>query len=282
MLEGFDVADWLKLDGGTDAPRVEAALHMLVSNDAETREQALSTLAATIHREGEPTQLSARVVPVLVGLLGTAEVPDKHGILGLLTELALGQAAGALAAAPLGELADVQAEEQSPGDPTPARRRGWTLAAVRDGTAAYLACLSHTDLRVRAAAAQLVGLVGHPPVTACDALVAHIVGERDAHAMASALIALGLRAAPAEVDTRPVAVLLEHGHDAAASMLVRLSGIIGLAYACPSVLSKTDRAMLDEAEFWPRIAADKWPWHGGDVGQLAVAAASYLYEAPAG
>ena len=91
MLEGLDAVDWQALTHAygpaTDVPDT---IRALLSDDEDVREEAMDNLFQTIWHQGTVYQASAYAVPFLLELLRHEEVPDRAGILYLLSSLAEG------------------------------------------------------------------------------------------------------------------------------------------------------------------------------------------------
>src|SRR5262245_17897805 len=94
MLEALDTIDWAKLTHAHgEASNVPGLLRSLLSEYADLRMDALSTLHEQIWHQGDVYPASAAAVPFLYELLTHPDVQDKWGIVSLLGSIATGEGA---------------------------------------------------------------------------------------------------------------------------------------------------------------------------------------------
>src|SRR5262245_45871759 len=94
MLEGIDTIDWAALTHAQgEAKNVPGLLRMLLSDDADVRMDAVTTLHEHIWHQGDVYPASAAAVPFLYELLTHPDVQDKGGIISLLGCIATGHGA---------------------------------------------------------------------------------------------------------------------------------------------------------------------------------------------
>ncbi|MGW4027936.1 hypothetical protein ACWEFL_01235 [Streptomyces sp. NPDC004838] len=88
MFEGIDEVDWAALEHAYGpAEDVPGLLHGLASADPEMRELALDGLYATVHHQGDVYDATLACIPFLLELAGDPSVPDRGGIVELLTSI---------------------------------------------------------------------------------------------------------------------------------------------------------------------------------------------------
>ena len=94
MLEALETIDWAKLTHAhSEASNVPRLLRSLLSEDADLRINALSTLHEQIWHQGDVNPASATAVPFLYELLTHSDVQDKWAIVSLLGSIATGEGA---------------------------------------------------------------------------------------------------------------------------------------------------------------------------------------------
>ena len=161
MLERLDRIDWANLGHAYgEASDVPGQIRALLSPDAKAREGALWSLYGNIFHQGTRYEATAHAVPFLFEMAESPATPDRHRLLGLLVDLALGYAEEYL---PFGmdpdEVfspdADAEADKTEEDDEFGGDWVEWARAAyeaVEAGTGLFVKWTRDPDAQVRAAA----------------------------------------------------------------------------------------------------------------------------------
>ena len=91
MLEGIDNIDWSNLKHAYgDASDVPENILNLVNPDNEKREKAYFKIYGNIFHQGSRYEATPYAIPFIYELIKTEPVPDKHKLIYLLVNLAVG------------------------------------------------------------------------------------------------------------------------------------------------------------------------------------------------
>ena len=193
MLEGLDKIDWRSLrhayGPAADTP---GAIRALASSSASKRETAMDHLSFSIIHQGSVYEPAAKAVPFLAELLRSPEVQDKHAIVDLLFQMAVGHGWNQNHQS-LKFVRETLGEEKMAKE---AQRESKWVAELRQNidahVADYLPLLDHADPRVRMETARLLTTVRTEPAAAQanDAMRTALAHEADASVRANLAIAL--------------------------------------------------------------------------------------------
>ncbi|MFF3615641.1 HEAT repeat domain-containing protein [Streptomyces sp. NPDC002580] len=163
MFRGIDEVDWASMEHAYgSAADVPELLRGLASPYPQERETALDGMYGAVHHQGDVYDSTLAAVPFLLALAGDAELPDRGGIVELLTSIG-GSGAGDDFGEP-GE--DDGADVVAARDAEDHRDDNHAMArtAIRAGAAVFLGLMTDGDAEVRRAApAALVRFHGEPP-----------------------------------------------------------------------------------------------------------------------
>jgi hypothetical protein len=266
MLEGLDDIAWDRLTHAygpaTDVPQL---LRDLAAEDAAVRQNALSALYGNIWHQNTVFAATAHAVPFLVELAASGRVPDRDGVLRLLSAIANGTS-----------YHDVHQhvsflKEKAGTEKWQAAIREenvWVAAArgaVAAGCSAYGRLLEDPAAEVRAAAAYvLANFVAEMPAARTD-LERALAAEREPLAQASLLRALGCaRDAGTENVQRFRGMLTPDRHP-----FTRLSAAMSLAVTLGEEMPAEAVELLKRAIVAPAPSAEELqrrsPWAEGNV-----------------
>jgi len=193
MLEGLDKIPWRKLrhayGPASDTPR---AIRALASSSAKKRAKAIDNLSFSIVHQGSVYEAAAKAVPFFAELLRSPVVQDKHAILDLLFDMAVGHGwhqnhqSLDIVRQTFGEEKIEREKERESKFVTELR------AGIDAHVADYLPLLDHADPRVRMQTARLLTAVrGEPAASAArQAMRAALAKEADASVRANLVLAL--------------------------------------------------------------------------------------------
>jgi hypothetical protein len=206
MLEKLNTIAWSKLTHAygraTDVP---AQIRKLASRDKDERENALRELYSNIFHQGTRYQATPYAVPFLYELIASPNVPDRHEIVYLLVNLALGYEEWylpeGLEVAAFRRTLEESDAQLSPADRAECDKYGFgplsmldCYNAVRDGTPALVALLTDDDERLRRAAAYALAWFPEQAPQSFPAIRQLLAGESDELNLANAMLVLGLLA----------------------------------------------------------------------------------------
>ena len=186
--------DWERLDNAfrDTSPDVPRLIRSLTSDDRETREDAEFELHDTINHQGSIGEITANAVPFLIELLSSDVVHGKYHSLDLLYEI--------------GRTAPMQEEDEEDGLRWRCEQMGWdynvvvtrwravrqnVLAALRDGSDAYLALLNDPEPNIRALVGVALPLLVQDSSRAFPAILSRLKVEVDRGVQASLAWSLG-------------------------------------------------------------------------------------------
>ncbi|MFF8535752.1 HEAT repeat domain-containing protein [Streptomyces sp. NPDC015532] len=169
MFRGIDEVDWASMEHAYgSAADVPELLRRLASPLPQDRETALDGMYGAVHHQGDVYDSTLASVPFLFALAGQTGLPDRGGIVELLTSIGgsddgepLGDAFGDGEDGDRdGDRAEGGQNAEDPGDDNHAMAR----AAVRAGAAVFLGLVTDADPEVRRAApSALVRFHDEPP-----------------------------------------------------------------------------------------------------------------------
>ncbi|MGI5441617.1 HEAT repeat domain-containing protein [Streptomyces shenzhenensis] len=166
MFTGIDEIDWAALRHAYgSAADVPGWLRGLASPDPAERERALDGMYGAVHHQGDVYDSTLASIPFLFALVAHEEVPDRGGLVELLTSIGgvNGGDAGADAS-----------------------------AVVRSGAEAFVALAGDPDAGVRAAAAGALVRFSGEPARVLGLLRQRMAVERDDGVLLALIEALGL------------------------------------------------------------------------------------------
>lgn len=263
MLEGIRQVPWRTLrhayGRASDTPR---HIRALTSRFALRRRRAIDKLSWSIVHQGSVWQAAGYAVPFLVKLAGSPQVQDRHAILELLSDIAVG-GSWHDNHRHLAIVQKVWSEAQL--DALQAEQRGWLekiAAELAASVPVMRSLLSDADVRVRMHAARLLSVIRHDPEPTVGRIKACYTAERDRLARANLLLALVSLSASDEAT-----FLRQTFDDRQPDPLIRLIAAAGLVRAHPDApppdalrllldsLTRDDRCLEDDYNRLP-VAGD--------------------------
>lgn len=268
LLAGLDDIDWAHLRHAYGlADDVPGQIRALLSPLRSLRQNALWKLYGNIFHQGTRYEASAFAVPFLLRLAAAPETPERHEIIGLLVDLALGYPEQFSF---VGVDRDALLADDAAPDAQTARA---AYAAVEAGADVFVHGLDDADVNVRMQSAYAAAWFPAVAEAAGPRVRAAVDRETDPLALANAILSLGYlaRAGTGEgVEPIPETLL-----DSSRPPVIRCAAAISLAQAGngdPSgVVLDTLVGALDDAEVLEEVG-QALPWHGGDlVGYAGIA-----------
>jgi HEAT repeat protein len=224
------------------ASNVPDLLRALVSNEADTRNEALEELYGNIWHQGTVYEASAPAVPFLIGLLNTAHI-DRGGVLDLLGCLA----GGASYLDVHGPMNRQRHERDNPEHLAALERElKWvreTRSAVLAGLPVYVQLLQDDEAQVRHHVVALLERLTEEATTVGTVLISRIMSEPEPNVRArlvQALVALWQYAPLLQTQRHELQTLLDQRLDVHEHPLVRFEAALG-------VLSTADDALAQAA-----------------------------------
>jgi HEAT repeat protein len=238
MLEKLDSIAWSQLTHAygpaTDVP---AQIRNLTSADKGERENALWELCGNIFHQGTRYQSTPHAVPFLYELIASPETPDRHEIVYLLVNLALGYEEyylpGGLDAVSFRRSLEESDSQISPSDREKCDKYGFgsrvdldCYDSVQKGVPVLIELLTDGDERLRCAATYALAWFPENARESIPAIRQCLANTSDEIEMANALIAYGLltRNSQSAVNESELHDFLSH-----ASLIVRVAAAIALA-----------------------------------------------------
>jgi hypothetical protein len=285
MLNQLESIPWSTLlHAYGPASDVANQIRALASTDAETRKQALWELCGNIFHQGTRYQATPYAIPFLYELLRTANTPDKHDIIYLLVNLALGYEEAFLPDGLdpgtfrryLGE-ADRQLSRAERAE---CAKYGYgpqvdidCYDAVRHGIPTLLSLLDQDDTPVQQAAIYALSWFPEDAATSMPRLFQLLDKQVDPTTLATTILAIGLlaRVSTAHADIEKLRPFLFHD-----VLLIRVAAAIGLAREPLEhrIIDALIEALLSSEQL-PAMSADIRFNEGNLVGYASLVLARY-------
>ncbi|WP_030761622.1 HEAT repeat domain-containing protein [Streptomyces griseus] len=187
MLTGIEEVDWASLGHAYGpADDVPALLHGLASPDPSERECALDGMYGAVHHQGDVYDSTLACIPFLLELVADPAVPDRGGIVELLTSI------GGI------ELDDEDGDLDCPSglDPddadfVPAANFAMASAAIAAGADVFLGLVDDTDPEVRLAAPVALASLHPDPARVLTLLRERLTVEPDTEVRLALVAAVG-------------------------------------------------------------------------------------------
>jgi hypothetical protein len=238
MLEQLESLPWSTLTHAYgSASNVPQQIRALATGDRDTRERALWELYGNIFHQGTRYQATPYAIPFFYELLGTPNTPDKHNIIYLLVNLALGYEEYYL---PDGldpvafRRSLTEAEQQLSADGRAAcAEYGYgprididCYDAVRHGVITLIRLLEDHDPEVRSPAAYALAWFPEDSTASLPRLLRLLDQETEHATLATLILTIGLlaRTSTVSLDLKKLDTFLFHH-----ALLIRVAAAIGLA-----------------------------------------------------
>jgi hypothetical protein len=160
VFRGIDEVDWASMEHAYgSAADVPELLRGLASPYPQERETALDGMYGAVHHQGDVYDSTLAAVPFLFALAGRVELPDRGGIVELLTSIG-----GSGAGDDFGEYGKDGVVPPRDTEDHEHDNHAMARAAIRAGAAVFLELVADADAEVRRAApSALVRFHGEPP-----------------------------------------------------------------------------------------------------------------------
>ncbi|MFI8253617.1 PBS lyase [Streptomyces filamentosus] len=266
MLTGIEEVDWASLGHAYGpADDVPALLLGLASPDPSERECALDGMYGAVHHQGDVYDSTLACIPFLLELVADPAVPDRGGIVELLTSI------GGI------ELDDEDDDLDGPSGPdqddadfVPAANFAMASAAIAAGADVFLGLVDDTDPEVRLAAPVALASLHPDPARVLTLLRERLTVEPDTEVRLALVAAVGriaLRHASLRAETVDWLAWLAH---AAQDPGLRLASLAQLARCSPGRIPddivRRVTELLEEIRTAPRAVPDAVPGAAGETG----------------
>lgn len=266
MLTGIEEVDWASLGHAYGpADDVPALLLGLASPDPSERECALDGMYGAVHHQGDVYDSTLACIPFLLELVADPAVPDRGGIVELLTSI------GGI------ELDDEDDDldgpsglDQDDADFVPAANFAMASAAIAAGADVFLGLVDDTDPEVRLAAPVALASLHPDPARVLTLLRERLTVEPDTEVRLALVAAVGriaLRHASLRAETVDWLAWLAR---AAQDPGLRLASLAQLARCSPGRIPddivRRVTELLEEIRTAPRTLPDAVPGPAGEAG----------------
>jgi hypothetical protein len=238
MLENLDKVSWSKLRHAYGAAAdVPSQIRSLASANEGERGQALWELYGNIFHQGTRYQATPYAVPFLYELIAAPETPDRHDIVYLLVNLALGYEEYYLPQGLDAERFRCALEESdaqmSQSDRAECGKYGFgsrvdldCYDAVQNGVPALIELLAESDAQLRRAATYALAWFPDIARQSIPAIRQSLANDADEVEIANALLAYGLlaRSSQSAVNESELREFLSHS-----SLIIRVAAAIAVA-----------------------------------------------------
>ncbi|MGW4775382.1 PBS lyase [Streptomyces filamentosus] len=265
MLTGIEEVDWASLGHAYGpADDVPALLLGLASPDPSERECALDGMYGAVHHQGDVYDSTLACIPFLLELVADPAVPDRGGIVELLTSI------GGI------ELDDEDDDLDGPSGPdqddadfVPAANFAMASAAIAAGADVFLGLVDDTDPEVRLAAPVALASLHPDPARVLTLLRERLTVEPDTEVRLALVAAVGriaLRHASLRAETVDWLAWLAR---AAQDPGLRLASLAQLARCSPGRIPddivRRVTELLEEIRTAPRAVPDAVPGAAGET-----------------
>ncbi len=271
MLAGLDDVNWRHLEHayGT-AEEVPRWLRSLASQEVES--DAFTQLSLSLYHQGTVYSASATAVPFLIELLTSTPLRGKEGILGLLADMARGDAYHRQHYSYYSEACrqDPAFQQQLAEEVLWVQR---TREAVRQGLPVYLKFLADADPHLRMEAAYTLAQLTVDAATILPGLISRLEQEDDPLAMTSIVLSLGVLAQPTAAIRALLEPLLQTPGEGKQA-LVRYAAAVSLVRLFREETSETAMWLLidlliEPVPQWLFDAYLELPWVDGRLSHVA-------------
>lgn len=238
MLKKLDSIVWSQLTHAYGAANdVPGQIRSLASANKGERENALWELYGNIFHQGTRYQATPQAVPFLYELIASPKIPDRHEIVYLLVNLALGYEESylpdGLDVAAFRHNLELRDSQMLPSERADCEGYGFgprvdldCYDSVRNGVPVLVTLLRDDDARVRRAAAYALAWFPEHASQSLPVIRQLLALESDEINMANALLALGLLARSSHSTTNESELRNFLSHT---SLIVRVAAAIALA-----------------------------------------------------
>ncbi len=271
MLAGLDDINWQQLEHayGT-AEEVPRWLRSLASQEVESN--ALTHLSLSLCHQGTVYSASATAVPYLIELLAGTPLRGKEGILGLLADMAHGDAYHRQHYSYYSEARreDLDFQQQLAEEVLWVQR---TREAVRQGLPVYLQLLADVDPHLRMEAAYTLAQLTVDAATILPGLISRLEQEDDPLVRTSMVLSLGVLAQPTAAIRSLLEPLLQTPGEGKQA-LVRYAAAVSLARLFREETPETAVLLLidlltEPVPQWLFDAYLELPWVDGRLSHVA-------------